>query len=329
MMSSTAFVRRVVFVVSFACSMVSPPMGTLDWSSREAGTGEESGRELILGTSAANQRRVRDARFWLRAGARRRVRNGNGGDAQRRCSSLCGRVALITGATSGVGRAIARALAREGARVAVVGREDGSLRSATTDIARQSPQEIRRYRADLTVDADVRALASRVVDDFGTLDVLVHSAGVIGRGSIDTAIVDEFDWQYRTNVRAPYLLTQLLLPRLRDQRGHVVFLNSTAALRVPALSGQYAATKLALKAFADSLRDEVNGDGIRVLTLFLGSTASPMQSALHQLAGKSYRPERLIQPDDLAALLLHVLKLPDSAEVTDLVVRPMRTPLDA
>lgn len=88
--------------------------------------------------------------------------------------------------------------------------------------------------------------------------------------------------------------------------------------------GQYSATKYALRAFADSLRDEVNADGLRVLSVFLGRTASPMQATLHEMEKKTYNPERLIQPEDVAAIVLAALSVPYTAEVTDIHIRPLR-----
>jgi NADP-dependent 3-hydroxy acid dehydrogenase YdfG len=87
--------------------------------------------------------------------------------------------------------------------------------------------------------------------------------------------------------------------------------------------GQYAATKHALRAVADSLRAEVNPAGVRVLSVFLGRTATPMQATVHQMEGRAYRPELLIQPQDVATLVLNTLSLPRTAEVTDIHLRPM------
>jgi NAD(P)-dependent dehydrogenase (short-subunit alcohol dehydrogenase family) len=236
---------------------------------------------------------------------------------------LEGQVALITGATSGVGRAIALALAREGVHLVLVGRRADALSALSKETAERGASVVRAHQADLTDDGQVRDLTRQLESEFDRLDLLIHGAGIIEVGPVATSPVEQFDRQYRTNVRAPYLLTQLLLSRLRQQRGQIVFLNSTAGLKVPAESSQYAATKHALKAFADSLRDEVNPDGVRVLSLFLGRTATPMQEALHKVAGKPYRPEQLIQPEHIGEMLLDLLRLPTSAEVMDVVVRPM------
>ena len=86
---------------------------------------------------------------------------------------------------------------------------------------------------------------------------------------------------------------------------------------------QYDLTKHALKAIADSLRGEVNPDGVRVLSVYLGRTASEMQERIHQAEGRPYRPELLLQPQDVASVIVNALSLPRTAEVTDIHIRPM------
>jgi NADP-dependent 3-hydroxy acid dehydrogenase YdfG len=105
-----------------------------------------------------------------------------------------------------------------------------------------------------------------------------------------------------------------------------VFVNSSVGLNARANVGQYAATKHALKALADSLRDEVNADAVRVLSVFLGRTATPMQASVHEMEGKEYHPERLLLPEDVAAVVINALSLPRSAEVTDINIRPLIKP---
>ena len=125
------------------------------------------------------------------------------------------------------------------------------------------------------------------------------------------------------NVRAPYALTQALLPALRTGSGDVVFVNSSAGAHPPAASnGAYAATKHALRALADALRAEENENGVRVLSVYPGRTAGPLQERLHELEGRAYAPERLLQPEDVAAAAMAALALPRTAEATDLHITP-------
>jgi len=233
-------------------------------------------------------------------------------------------IALVTGASGGVGRAIALELAARGDEVCLMGRRAEALHDVAE--AAGDGARVRAYPADLTDDADVAALAAAVTRDAGGVDVLVHAAGIIALGTVGEASSEDLDRQFRTNVRGPYILTQALLPSLRARRGQVVFINSSAGVTGRAGAGQYAVTKHALRALADSLREEVNQDGIRVLSVFLGRTATPMQAAIHQAEGRVYEPERLIRPEDVASIVVSLLRLPRSVEVTDLTLRPMQKP---
>jgi NADP-dependent 3-hydroxy acid dehydrogenase YdfG len=231
-------------------------------------------------------------------------------------------VALVTGASRGIGNALALALAAQGATLALVGRDEHAL-GETAAQARATSPHVESYIIDLTNDEAVRDLKARVDSDFGDVDILVHGAGVIYLGDVGGSATTEFDEQLATNVRAPYVLTKALLPTLRRRRGQVVFVNSSLGLQTRAAAGPYAATKHALKALADTLRDEVNGDGVRVLSVYPGRTATPGQAAIHALERRAYIPRRLLQPEDVASIVVSALALPRSAEVTDIRIRPM------
>jgi NADP-dependent 3-hydroxy acid dehydrogenase YdfG len=110
---------------------------------------------------------------------------------------------------------------------------------------------------------------------------------------------------------------------LKARRGQVVFVNSSSGIVAKPMSSQYDLTKHALKAIADSLRGEVNPCGVRVLSIYLGRTASEMQERIHHMEGQPYRPELLLQPTDVASVILNALSLPRTAEVTDIHIRPM------
>jgi len=232
------------------------------------------------------------------------------------------RIAVVTGASSGIGRAIALALAEHGATLCLVGRDLEKLEMVAS-IARTNAPQVRCVQADLTLDKDIRELVVQLERDFGGLDILIHSAGFLSLSPMESASLEDFDRHYRINVRAPYALTRALLPMLRSRQGQIVFINSSiGVMNAKAKLGQYAATKHALKAIADSLREEVNADGLRVLSVFPGRTATPMQAAVHKMEDREYHPERLMQPEDVATMLVSALSLPRSAEVTDIMVRP-------
>jgi NAD(P)-dependent dehydrogenase (short-subunit alcohol dehydrogenase family) len=226
-------------------------------------------------------------------------------------------VALVAGASGDIGRAVAFDLLGAGAEVFMVGRSMARLaQPPPPENARKKPRFI---VADLT-DNDAIGHIGAEISSRSRLDVLVLSSGTYER-SREPAV---FARQIAANLVGPYALLQQLLPLLIEAKGQVVFINSTQALKAAADLGQYAATKHAMKAVADSLRDEVNASGVRVISLFLGRTASERQRAIFAAEGRPYPPERLIQPADVAALVLSLLKLPRTSEVTDIVLRPMQ-----
>jgi NADP-dependent 3-hydroxy acid dehydrogenase YdfG len=233
---------------------------------------------------------------------------------------LKGRVALATGASSGIGRAIALALASSGAAVFLVGRDLANLES-TARTARARTDRVWVCPTDLRLESEIRKLAKRVKDEAGRLDILALAAGVYARASLVESAIGQLDELYHVNVRAPYLLTQCLMPVLRSHRGQIVFVNSSVQAR--AKVGQFAATQYALRAVANALREEVNPFGVRVLNIFPGRTATPRMRALFAAEGKRYRPEALLQPEDVAAMIVHALSLPRTAEVTEIHMRPM------
>lgn len=235
-------------------------------------------------------------------------------------TGLVNQVVLVTGAGSGIGRAIALALAAHGARLWLAGRTESKLQAVAA--AAGQTAAARCLPVDLAQGEDIMKLAGALQSDPGRLDILIHCAGHIAVGPMACAPVAELDKHYQVNVRAPYLLTQALLPMLRQHKGQIVFINSSAGVAAGANTSQYSATKHALRALADSLRQEVNQEGIRVLSVFPGRTASPMQAAVHAMEGKSYHPDRLMRPEDVAAVVVNALALPRSAEMTDVHVRP-------
>jgi len=237
-------------------------------------------------------------------------------------------VAVVTGASSGVGSCVAQTLAAKGAQLALVGRRLDALCSVA-DRCVQLGTKAKCYQVDLLNGEEISQLKDRVLKDFSGVDVLIHSAGMIALSSVAQASLEDFDHQYQCNMRAPFALTQALLPSLIARQGQIVFLNSTAGLQALQGVSQYAATKHGLKAIADSLREEVNGLGVRVLSVFLGRTATPMQARVHELEGRDYHPEDLIQPEQVATIVAHALALGREAEITEIRVRPMLKPKPA
>jgi NADP-dependent 3-hydroxy acid dehydrogenase YdfG len=233
-----------------------------------------------------------------------------------------GQTVVITGAAGGVGQAIADCLITAGAKALLVGRSEESLGS----LVRQhgwEPAAVSCCPVDLCVPSEIARFVSHIRATGAQVDQIIHAAGIIMLDDPDDEQLRDFDAQYQVNVRAPYQLTRGLLPHLIKCAGQVVFINSSVGVHARRGVGQYAASKHALRAIADSLREEVNEHGVRVLSVFLGRTASRMQQAVHEQEGRPYRPEVLLQPSDVASMVVAALALPRTAEVTDLHIRPM------
>lgn len=224
--------------------------------------------------------------------------------------------ALVTGASSGIGLAIAVALAGDGWELELLGRDEERLARAAERVERAGGRAA-THRLELRDDEAVRALALPE-----RLDALVHAAGTVALAPFEEADLADLDGQYEVNVRAPYHLTQRALPALRRARGQVVFVNSGAGLRARGGWSGYAASKFALRAVADALRDEVAEDGIRVASVYPGRTASPMQEAVRRMENAPYEAERYLRPEDVAAQVRLLLSLPPGASIPDVSIRP-------
>lgn len=227
------------------------------------------------------------------------------------------RLALVTGASSGIGAACAAALAAAGWSLVLQGR-DAERTEAAGQRARTLGPEAEVCLADLAVDDDVARLAASI--DGRPLHALVHAAGLIRLGRVADLDTAALDAHYALNLRAPYALTRALLRNLRDAGGHVVFVNSGAGRQAKARWSAYAASKFALRALADALREEE--DALRVTSVYPGRTATPMQEAVRAAEGAAYEPSAFVQPEAVAAQIVALLDLPRPSLVAELIIRP-------
>ena len=235
-------------------------------------------------------------------------------------NKLRGKKALITGATRGIGMEISLTLLRKSVDAYLIGTNFDVLHDRITDLT--DPQiSYHAIKADLTKDSDI----ARITDEIGKndMDILIHCAGVISVGPIESLDVDSFDWQYQVNVRAPYVLTQKLLPGIRKKKGDILFINSTAGLDSWGNISQYSASKHALKAVANSLRKEVVNDRVRISSLFVGSVNTSMQQYVQgKLGNANYDQEKFMNPEDVAQIILMLLEMPSGISITDLTIKP-------
>jgi NADP-dependent 3-hydroxy acid dehydrogenase YdfG len=207
--------------------------------------------------------------------------------------------------------------------VYAIGRDAQRLAAAVQSVPIGRRASVRPHRCDLTSSAEIAALAKSIEEEVGGVDLLVHAAGNYRRGRHMDASIEDLEALFASNVRGPYELTRRLLPMLRNSCGDIVSISSTQALSAGEGVGQYAATHHAMKAVADSLRGEVNPD-VRVMMLHLGPTAGPRQAQLFSEEGRSYAPDLLIQPEDVAAVVATAVALPRRAQLTALTLWPTR-----
>ena len=198
-------------------------------------------------------------------------------------TSLHGRRALITGAGSGIGAAIAEAFAREGAHVAVHARSEERARPIVDAIEAAGGRAF-AAAADLRDRAAIAPMCQAAVERLGGLDILVNNAGVFVRKPVAEMDLDSWDSMVETNLTASYLLTQAALPAIRTSGtgASVIFISSIAAGAHSAGWGTYAMTKNGLNAFMHCLADELGGDGVRVNSISPGWVETKMAQDAHR-----------------------------------------------
>ncbi|WP_433266738.1 SDR family oxidoreductase [Actinosynnema sp. CS-041913] len=217
-------------------------------------------------------------------------------------------VALITGASRGIGLAIARKLAPTH-DLLLGGRNTEALTEAAK-IPGSTP-----WPVELT-DAEALREATAKLD---RLDVLVHSAGIAELGPLAEATADTWRRTLDINVIAVAELTRLTLPLLRAADGHVVLINSGAGLRANPDWGVYAASKFALRAYADVLRAE---EPVRVTSIHPGRVDTDMQRGVRTQENGDYQPDQYLTADSVAKAVLAAVQADEDAHVTEIVVRP-------
>ncbi len=240
---------------------------------------------------------------------------------------LDGKVALITGASSGIGEATALALAAEGARVALAARRRDRL-SALANRITDAGGEALTLETDVTDYAQVQRMVKQTADTWGRIDILVNNAGVMLLGRIVGA--DITDWQRMININLLGLLyaTHEALPLMQARGGgDIVNISSVAGRVVRLNNGVYAATKFGVVAFSESLRQEVTKQHIRVTVIEPGMVDTELSSHItqEQARNESQATMRAMAPlhsEDIAAAITYVVTQPPHVSINELLVRP-------
>lgn len=231
-------------------------------------------------------------------------------------------VAVVTGAGRGIGRAIAEALAAEGARLVINSLTPSRLDEAAAALRARGAQ-VEAVAGDVGDEAVAARIVETAVSRFGRLDVLVNNAGLGYLGPLEAMAPADFDRVVRTNLRGPFLLMRAGIPALRKSGGGtIVSLASLAGVNPVPQRAAYAATKWGLIGLSRSVLQEVRKEGIRVLILEPGSTLTEFGHDAKKMASA----ERLVRPEDVAAILVAALKLPARATVSEIEIRPTDPP---
>ena len=227
--------------------------------------------------------------------------------------------ALVTGATEGIGRATAFALGRAGYRVAACARTQAKLDALVRELAAEGIAAA-GAAADVGVAAEVTGAVERLTAALGGIDVLVNNAGVLIARPVEELSLEEWDVTMATNLRGLFLMTRAVLPGMRARgRGTIVNVASLAGRNGFAGGTAYTASKHGVLGFSRSLMLEVRKEGIRVVAVCPGSVATGMLRDQPMLKSD---PARILRPEDVAETILHAIRLPDRAMVSELDIRP-------
>lgn len=245
---------------------------------------------------------------------------------------LDGSVALVTGASSGIGEATARALSEEGAAVALAARREERLESLASDIE-ESGGEALVVPTDVTEESQIREMVDRTVEELGGLDVLVNNAGVMLLEPVADADPDNWQQMLDLNVYGLMVASQAALDVMREQgEGDIVNLSSVAGRKAYAGSSGYNASKFGVTAFSESLREEVVDSDVRVTSIEPGIVDTelpehiPDEEQKEMIEGMAEEIEPL-QPEDIARAIRYAVTQPSHVDVNELLIRPTRQEL--
>lgn len=242
-------------------------------------------------------------------------------------SLLKDEVAIVTGASSGIGAATAIALAEQGAKVAIAARRGDRLESLAQQI-RGSGGEVLSIVADVSDEAQVQDLIAQTKTQWGRVDILINNAGVMLLGMIDGANTEDWRRMMNINVLGLMYATHAVLPIMKAQgQGHIVNISSVADRVANAGSGVYNASKWAVNAFSEALRKEVYKDNIRVTIVEPGLVATELPSHITNADAKDraagfYGSLKNLDSEDIAAAIVYATSQPPHVNVNELLIRP-------
>ncbi len=238
-------------------------------------------------------------------------------------SDLAGRSAIVTGASSGIGSAVARELSAAGMRLLLTARRRDRLEQLAAELG-----ESRVLAADVTDPALPDALLGAAVDAFGGCDVLVNNAGILEIGAVDSIDLDRMCRMVRVNVEAAFRLAYSAVRHFRQAgSGHLVNVSSVLGTKTRPTAGAYAGTKFAVEALSEALRLELAGSGVRVSVVAPGMVMTELHDHLPTHPAEQLGIRKPLQPEDVARSVRYVLEQPEHVHVGRLLVLPFESPV--
>jgi NADP-dependent 3-hydroxy acid dehydrogenase YdfG len=245
-------------------------------------------------------------------------------------AKLDGKVAVVTGASSGIGEATAEALAAEGASVVVAARREDRLEDLVGRIE-GSGGKVVSVACDVTDEEQTHALIERAEQELGSVDILINNAGVMLLSRIDKGLSDQWRQMFDVNVLGLLYATDAAVQVMKRQgSGHLVNISSVAGRKVRETGGVYSGTKWAVNAISEALRMELLGDGIRVTIVEPGAVQTELtehitdEDALDAMSGLLSLD--ILKAEDIANSIVYAVTQPENVSVNELLIRPTQQP---
>ena len=233
--------------------------------------------------------------------------------------NLNDKIAIVTGAGRGIGKATALALAKHGANVVVTARTESEIENVADEI-RQFGRNSLTVRADISRESDVRTIVSETLDKFGTVDILINNAGIGLFANVDQLSVKDFDRMWEVNMRGVFLCCRAVIPRMMKQKsGDIINMSSLAGRNAFIGGAGYCATKWALIGFARCLMLEVREHDVRVITLCPGSVNTRFGE---QRKNSPRSSGNIPKAEDIAQVVVDTLLMPRNVMVSEVDIRP-------
>lgn len=230
-------------------------------------------------------------------------------------TDIKGKVAVVTGANSGIGLAIATTLAAAGCDLVVAGRRQTKNEAVAADLVQKFNVQSIGLEVDVAREADCVRLIQECVTRFGALHILVNNAGIGGGGRVAETMTEDFDRVLKTNLYGPFWCARAAYPHLKrnqgDPRGVIINISSVAGKQAWSGSGTYSASKFGLNGLTQALADEGKADRIKVVAICPAMVATPMTG----VKGADY-----LQPEDIAETVRYLLRLSSAAWPTQVVL---------